>query len=132
MEVNTSRKTFRFDTNKCVGCHACVVACVIENKTDLPLNWREINTFNQFHYPNLAIFHYSLACNHCADAPCMHNCPALAYTRDLLSGAVTHNETIVSDVNIVLGLALMMHQNLTKQKGLLRNVLSALHVPAKA
>jgi len=92
LQVNTNRKTFRFDTNKCVGCHACVVACVIENKTDLPLNWREINTFNQFHYPNLAVFHYSLACNHCADAPCMHNCPALAYTRDLLSGAVTHNE----------------------------------------
>ena len=86
------KKTFQFDTNKCVGCHACVVACAIENKTDLPINWREVNTFNQFHYPELGVFYYSLACNHCDDAPCMYNCPALAYTRDLLSGAVVHNE----------------------------------------
>lgn len=87
-----NKKAFRFDINKCVACHACVVACVIENKTDMPLNWREINTFNKFHHPNLPVFHYSLACNHCNDAPCMHNCPALAYTRDLLSGAITHTK----------------------------------------
>jgi len=86
------KKIFQFDTNKCVGCHACVVACTIENKTGLLINWREVNTFNQFHYPELAVFHYSLACNHCDEAPCMYNCPALAYTRDLLSGAVIHNE----------------------------------------
>ena len=86
------RKIFQFDTNKCVGCHACVVACSIENKTELPIIWREVNTFNQFHYPELAVFHYSLACNHCNDAPCMYNCPALAYTKDLLSGAVVHNQ----------------------------------------
>ncbi len=86
------KKIFQFDTNKCVACHACVVACAIENKTELPINWREVNTFNQFHYPELAVFHYSLACNHCDDAPCMYHCPALAYTKDLLSGAVVHNE----------------------------------------
>ncbi len=87
-----NKKIFQFDTNKCVGCHACMIACAIENKTDLPISWRELYSFNQFHYPELAVFHYSLACNHCDFAPCMYNCPALAYTKDLINGAVIHNE----------------------------------------
>ena len=28
------KKGFLFDLNKCVGCHACVVACEVENSKD--------------------------------------------------------------------------------------------------
>lgn len=76
------QKGFIFDLNKCVGCHACVVACQIENGIDQHVPWREISTFNSFQHPKLPVFYYSLACNHCEDAPCMKNCPALAYSKD--------------------------------------------------
>lgn len=75
-------KGFFFDLNKCVGCHACVVACEIENGREQHQPWRAISTFNAFQHPDLPVFHYSLACNHCEDAPCAHNCPAAAFIRE--------------------------------------------------
>lgn len=75
-------KGFIFDLNKCVGCHACVVACQIENGHEQHQPWREISTFNSFQHPQLPVFHFSLACNHCDDAPCMSSCPAMAYSKD--------------------------------------------------
>ena len=86
-----AKNAFIFDTNKCVGCMACVVACTIENGTTTPLNWRTVNSHNYIKHPTLPVFHYSLACNHCDDAPCITNCPALAYSRDKDTGAIIHN-----------------------------------------
>ncbi len=82
---------FIFDTNKCVGCQACTVACAIENKTMQSLTWREVSTFNVLQHPAIPAFHLSLACNHCKDALCLKNCPALAYTRDPITKAVIHH-----------------------------------------
>jgi Fe-S-cluster-containing dehydrogenase component len=85
-----SKKSFLFDLNKCVGCHACVVACTIENQTLPESIWREIYSFNPSRHPEIPLFHYSLACNHCDDPPCLNNCPALAYSKDFTTGAVMH------------------------------------------
>lgn len=84
------RNGFIFDLNKCVGCHACVVACQIENEHEQTQPWREINTFNSFQHPNIPVFHFSMACNHCEDAPCMENCPALAYTKGGILNSINH------------------------------------------
>ncbi|MFN8257842.1 MAG: DmsC/YnfH family molybdoenzyme membrane anchor subunit [Bacteroidales bacterium] len=83
-------KSFLFNVNKCVGCHACVVACTIENHTTPGLEWREITPFNPAGFPDIPLFHFSLACNHCKSAPCMKNCPALAYSMDENTGAILH------------------------------------------
>jgi len=80
--------SFIFDLNKCTGCQACQVACLIENELAPQRPWREIHTFNEARYPAILLFHLSLACNHCLDAPCMKYCPALAYSRDPATGAV--------------------------------------------
>ena len=85
------KKAFIFNTNKCVGCMACVVGCTIENETETPLNWRVVNGHNHIKHPDLPVFHFSMACNHCDDAPCMKHCPALAYTRDEKTGAIIHH-----------------------------------------
>jgi Fe-S-cluster-containing dehydrogenase component/DMSO reductase anchor subunit len=82
---------FIFDINKCVGCEACVVACTIENGMQQPTTWRNIYTSNEAHLPGLPLFHFSLACNHCEQAPCMQSCPANAFSRDAASGAVIHH-----------------------------------------
>jgi DMSO reductase iron-sulfur subunit len=79
---------FLFDLNKCTGCGACQIACSIENELELNSDWRQIYTFNENRHPDLPVFHLSLACNHCAEAPCMKYCPALAYCRDKATGAV--------------------------------------------
>ncbi|WP_321514794.1 4Fe-4S dicluster domain-containing protein [Marinifilum fragile] len=85
------KNSFIFNTNRCVGCNACVAGCSIENGTDFRINWREVNTGNKIKHPGLPVFHFSLACNHCEGAPCMKNCPALAYTRDEKTGAIIHH-----------------------------------------
>ena len=96
------QKGFIFDINKCVACQACVLACQIENidledliseeKWKSQVVWREVKTHNSYEYPDLAVFHFSMACNHCELAPCMHNCPALAYSLDSDFNAIIHHQ----------------------------------------
>lgn len=82
---------FVFDINKCVGCHACLVACVNENGTTPPLKWREVHVFNAARHSNLPVFFHSLACNHCDDPLCLKSCPANAYHRDEETNAIIHD-----------------------------------------
>ena len=83
---------FVFDYAKCVGCHACIAACHFENKTELPLLWRNVNSFNKKKIPLAGYIYLSMACNHCAEAPCINACPANAFKRDPHTGAVIHNQ----------------------------------------
>ena len=80
---------FTFDPNRCTGCQACVVACWMENRELQSTAWRQILTSNAFRHPALPLLHLSLACHHCESPACLLNCPADAYTRDALTGAVT-------------------------------------------
>jgi Fe-S-cluster-containing dehydrogenase component len=81
---------FIFDYSKCVGCHACIVACSVENKTQPPIAWRQIDSYNTLKIPLAGFLNLSLACNHCIEAPCLKACPSKAYTKDLQTGAVIH------------------------------------------
>jgi len=85
------KNIFIFDQNKCVGCHACVLACINENGFQSSDQWRNIHSSNNIHFPDLSLFYLSLACNHCDDAPCLKNCPSLAYSRNEVTGAIIHN-----------------------------------------
>jgi len=80
---------FTFDPNRCTGCEACVVACWMENRERQSRPWRAVHTFNAFGHPDLPVFHLSLACHHCESPACLENCPAAAYTKDPVTGAVT-------------------------------------------
>jgi len=82
------RGSFVFDQNKCTGCHACRLACTIENRLSFRQSWRQVHTFNPARLPVAPVTHLSLACNHCADPACQQACPALAYCRDEDTGAV--------------------------------------------
>lgn len=77
-------KGFLLDLNRCVGCGACVVACRIENQLPEHVAWRRILTLNQRRISRGPTYHFSLACHHCQDPPCVRGCPsgALVKRRD--------------------------------------------------
>ena len=85
------KNIFIFNKNQCVGCQACVVACINENKSQQAGHWKKVYSSNTNHYPDLTLFYLSLSCNHCDDAPCLYNCPAQAYFRNESTGAVLHD-----------------------------------------
>ena len=82
------RRAFVFDPNRCTGCSACELACSIENRLGTDRSWRSVLTFNERGAAGVPRFHLSIACNHCETAACMDACPALAYERDPVTGAV--------------------------------------------
>ena len=86
------QKGFTFDVNRCTGCEACRIACSIENGLDPGIDWRRIHSFNPRHHPGVPSLHNSMACNHCLEPACMEHCPALAYSKDPVTGAVTIDE----------------------------------------
>lgn len=85
-------KGFWLDLNRCTGCHACRLACTIENDLGAGRSWREVYTFNLQRRPGVPRFHLSLGCQHCADPACMRACPAQAYSTDPVTGAVLVDE----------------------------------------
>jgi Fe-S-cluster-containing dehydrogenase component len=86
--VSAAPPAFVHDLATCVGCHACVVACAAENGTTPGGSWRQVVTFNEARLPGRPVYHVSIACNHCLDAPCERHCPARAIARDARTGAV--------------------------------------------
>jgi len=82
---------FVIDLNKCVGCQACEIACKQENGVAAGIRWRQVRTVNREHYPTAPIYHFSLACNHCAEPACRQVCPVGAYTKRPADGIVRHN-----------------------------------------
>ncbi len=86
-----NKNIFIFDQNKCIGCHACVIACINENGFQSPEQWRNVHKSQENHFPDSPLFYLSIACNHCDNAPCMKNCPTLAYSRDEKTGAIVHH-----------------------------------------
>ena len=83
------------DTNKCVGCSDCVVACQTENNVPIGYARDWIVERVDGSFPNLALEIRSERCNHCDDTPCVRTCPTGA--SHIIQGGivkVTHEECI--------------------------------------
>ncbi len=64
------------DLRKCVGCHACTVACQLENKLPIGDKWTKILRVGPTgKFPNLVSYTQPVPCMHCEDAPCVDGCP---------------------------------------------------------
>ena len=81
---------FIFNHNSCVKCNACSAACILEN--GWTVHPRNIFTYNSEAYNILPVINLSLACNHCESAVCMKGCPASAFYRESVTGAVLIDE----------------------------------------
>ncbi len=74
---------FIIDNRKCIGCHACTVACKSEHDVPLGVNRTWVKYVEKGQYPDTRRLFSVMRCNHCADAPCVEICPVTAlYTRD--------------------------------------------------
>ena len=72
---------FAIDHRKCIGCHACTVACKSEN--DVPVGkfrtWVKYTEIGSF--PAVRRHFAVLRCNHCTNAPCVTLCPVTALNK---------------------------------------------------
>ena len=69
---------FVLDQRRCIGCHACTVACKSEN--DVPIGdfrtWVKYTEVGEF--PTVRRHFAVLRCNQCTAAPCVTICPVVA------------------------------------------------------
>src|SRR6185503_4902251 len=69
------RYGFVIDQRKCIGCHACTVACKEEHSVPLGAFRTWVKYVERGHYPDTRRYFAVLRCNHCDDAPCVTICP---------------------------------------------------------
>jgi Fe-S-cluster-containing dehydrogenase component/formate-dependent nitrite reductase membrane component NrfD len=75
------RYGFVIDQRKCIGCHACTVACKEENQVPLGVNRTWVKYIEKGTFPDTRRYFSVLRCNHCDNAPCVTICPTLALYR---------------------------------------------------
>lgn len=76
------------DTNRCVGCKACMVACKAENKTPPGVSYTMVTSEPpEGALTDRPIF-MSKPCFHCEEAPCTRACPVSATFKRAQDGIV--------------------------------------------
>ena len=75
------RYGFVIDQRKCIGCHACTVACKEENRVPLGVFRTWVKYIERGTFPDTRRYFSVLRCNHCDTAPCVAICPTVALYR---------------------------------------------------
>lgn len=71
------------DQTRCIGCHACTVACKSENEVPLGVNRTYVKQVETGVFPDTRRHFQITRCNQCANPPCVTACPVTAmYQRD--------------------------------------------------
>ena len=69
---------FVIDNRKCIGCHACTVACKTENHVPVGVNRTWVKYVEKGVFPNTRRVFQVTRCNHCEKPPCVTICPVTA------------------------------------------------------
>src|SRR5437868_5544808 len=72
---------FVIDNRKCIGCHACTVACKSEHQVPIGVDRTWVKYIEKGNFPNNRRFFSVMRCNHCERAPCVTICPVTALFR---------------------------------------------------
>ncbi len=90
-------KTLYCDLELCMGCGACVVACMDEHDVDVENNEvanRRILKIEQEDEVNTYINFASVSCMHCENSACLIGCPTGAIYRDEETRAILVNQEL--------------------------------------
>lgn len=74
------------DQSKCIGCHACTVACIAENTLPPGVVYRPVIDTEKGTYPHVARTFLPRPCMQCANPPCVPVCPVTATWKDTSNG----------------------------------------------
>ncbi len=77
------RYGFVIDQDRCIGCHACTVACKDEHKVPVGVFRTWVKYIEKGSFPDVSRHFGVMRCNHCDQAPCIEICPTSAlFKRD--------------------------------------------------
>jgi len=76
--VSITNYGFVIDNRRCIGCHACTVACKGEHDDPIGVNKTWVKYIEKGEFPNTNRNFSVMRCNHCADSPCTDVCPVTA------------------------------------------------------
>lgn len=66
------------DQERCIGCHACTVACKAEHSAPLGVTRTYVKQVEVGSFPHVTRHFQVTRCNQCDDPPCVHICPVTA------------------------------------------------------
>lgn len=69
------------DLSGCVACHACAMACKVENGTPKGIFWSKVLISETGKYPNSKLVALPVLCMQCQNPPCATVCPTGATTK---------------------------------------------------
>ncbi len=82
---------FVIDQTRCIGCHACTVACKSENEVPVGVFRTWVKYTESGEFPSVNRSFGVLRCNQCSDAPCVTICPTAALDKRSADGIVDVN-----------------------------------------
>ena len=75
------RYGFVIDQDRCIGCHACTVACKEEHQVPVGVFRTWVKHIEKGEFPHTRRHFGVMRCNHCDSAPCIDICPTHALYR---------------------------------------------------
>ena len=75
------RYGFVIDQDRCIGCHACTVACKEEHNVPIGVFRTWVKYIEKGEFPDTSRHFGVLRCNHCDAAPCIEICPTTSLYR---------------------------------------------------
>ncbi|WP_127956925.1 cytochrome c nitrite reductase Fe-S protein [Serratia microhaemolytica] len=92
MNINGLRYGMVHDESRCIGCNACMAACVEVNQVPEGVSRLTIIRSEPIgEFPDVKYRFFRHSCQHCEQAPCVDVCPTGASFRDAATGIVDVN-----------------------------------------
>lgn len=79
---------FYFDTDRCIQCRTCEVACQALHNIEPGAKWRRVIQTWSGEFPDVKTVYFSLACMHCGQPACVAVCPTGAISKRAEDGVV--------------------------------------------